>query len=160
MLILSVQSHEFQYYVIFIVDCSWLPRLLLGKHEPSSAKPYPQYAKLPRLFVILSRNFLNELLLLYPIIFLSFINIAMSLQCTPCVVPLMQSLRCCSFPPSVPRDQNYSGIQCYTENWNSFERSFRFKRVLTANFLISSTINTDEATDINNKMSVQYRASV
>ena len=63
-----------------------------------------QYAKLPRLFVILSRNFLNELLLLYPIIFLSFINIAMSLQCTPCVVPLMQSLRCCSFPTSVPRD--------------------------------------------------------
>ena len=37
---------------------------------------------------------------------------------------------------------------------------FRFKRVLMANFLISSTINTDEATDINNKMSVQYRASV
>ena len=104
MLILSVQSHEFQYYVIFIVDCSWLPRLLLGKHEPSSAKPYPQYAKLPRLFVIPSRNFLNELLLLYAIIFLSFINTAMSLQCTPCVVPLMQSLRCCSFPPSVPRD--------------------------------------------------------
>ena len=92
MLILSVQSHEFQYYVIFIVDCSWLPRLLLGKHEPSSAKPYPQYAKLPRLFVILSRNFLNELLLLYPIIFLSFSNIAMSLDSVRCASNAISSL--------------------------------------------------------------------
>ena len=73
----------------------------------NTSLPQPNHTlnmQLPRLFVILSRNFLNELLLLYPIIFLSFMNIAMSLQCTPCIVPLMPSLRCCSFPTSVPRD--------------------------------------------------------
>ena len=73
----------------------------------NTSLPQPNHTlnkQLPRLFVILSRNLLNELLLLYAIIFLSFINIAISLQCTPCIVPLMQSLRCCSFPTSVPRD--------------------------------------------------------
>ena len=51
-----------------------------------------QYAKLPRLFVILSRNFLNELLLLYPLIFLSFSNIAMSLDSVRCASNAISSL--------------------------------------------------------------------
>ena len=94
---IPVLRHIHRWLFMASQTASWKTRAFLSQTIPS-------ICKLPRLFVIPSSNFLNELLLLYAIIFLSFINTAMSLQCTPCVVPLMQSLRCCSFPTSVPRD--------------------------------------------------------
>ena len=94
---IPVLSHIHRWLFMACPTASWKTRAFLSQTIPS-------ICIFTRLFVILSRNFLNELLLLYLIIFLSFINIAMSLQCTPCIVPLMQSLRCCSFPTSVLRD--------------------------------------------------------
>ena len=69
-----VLSHIHRWLFMASPAASW-------KTQDFLSQTIPSICIFTRLF-ILSGNFLNELQILYPIIFLSFIDIAMSLQCT------------------------------------------------------------------------------